>query len=236
MLHFETKFFRKCVSIIRQSCHNWNLRVEWNVLIGNSFFHYFIFYIFIFCFRRLSKTIESLVNFLWHVCQTWFLRVQMNVFNRNVLFEKKPKRFLVFIIIFDFQGKSCDMWKRFSLRLKKSLYVSRVTIPAEKHFYLIQFQFTFSGFSGPRAEKKFHLRSQVFGKFGGVHSTRSDKHFLENIFFGESFIFQSILYIEKNLFETSQKIPTRKKCLYWFIRVGGNVKVEFFSPKKMCFC
>ena len=86
--------------------------------------------------------------------------------------------------------------KDFRQGWKNSLYVSRVTIPAEKHFYLIQFQFTFSGFSGPRAEKKFHLRSQVSGKFGGVHSTRSDKHFLENIFFGESFIFQSILYIE----------------------------------------
>ena len=107
------------MSKFRQSCHNWNSCVEWNVLIGNSFFHHFIFYLFIFCFRRLSKTIESLVNLLWHVCQTWFLRVQMNVFNRNVIFEKKPKRFLAFLIIFDFQGKSCDMWKRFSSRLKK---------------------------------------------------------------------------------------------------------------------
>ena len=34
MLHFETKFIQKCVSITRQSCHNWNFVSSWTFYSG----------------------------------------------------------------------------------------------------------------------------------------------------------------------------------------------------------
>ena len=42
-LDFETKYIWTCVSNIRQSGHNWTLRVEWNVLFRNCFFNKFSF-------------------------------------------------------------------------------------------------------------------------------------------------------------------------------------------------
>ena len=150
------------------------------------------------------------------------------------LFEKKPKRFLSFYQSLIFREKVVNFGKDSRQGWKNSLYVSRVTISAEKQFYSIQF--TFSGFSGPRAEKKFHLRSQVFGKFGGVHSTHSDKHFLENSFYWEK-LYLSIYFVHWN------KICSKllKKSLHgknFYTDFNGSdwtLKSTFFL-QKMCFC
>ena len=133
-----------------------------------------------------------------------------------------------------FREKIVTCGKDFRQGWKNSLYVSRVTITAEKHFYLIQFQFTFSGFSGPRAEKKFHLRSQVFGKFGGVHSTRSDKHLLENIFFGESFIFQSIFVHWNKICSKLLKKSLHGKNFYTDLYGSDWTLKSNFFPREKC--
>ena len=143
---------------------------------------------FIFCFRRWSKKLEVLVNVPWQGCQTCILRVQMNVFNQNIFWEA------CLLINLWFWGKKLWLVEKIFSRLKTFTLRVQGNDFSEKKYLLTSL--IFKAFSEPD-RKKIHFWSQDFGKFGRVHSTHSDKHFLEISFYWlKSFIFQSILYIE----------------------------------------
>ena len=159
------------------------------------FFYHFIFYIFLFCFRRLSKKIESLVNTLWHVCQTWLLRVQMNVFNRNFSFWEETETFFCLFINLWFSGKKLWILEKILVEVEK-IHSTCPGLRFQRKNNFIRSSLLFPAFPDHERKKSSTCGARFSASLVECTQRIQINTFWKTVFIGKSFIFQSILYIE----------------------------------------